>query len=51
MNPINFYSTGNAFGEHTRNNRYWGDGSGRNRLGHLLVELREKLRKEEEPHG
>jgi ribA/ribD-fused uncharacterized protein len=43
-------STGDALlVEHTRNDRYWGDGgdgTGRNRLGLLLVELREKLRKE-----
>ncbi|MRR38310.1 DUF1768 domain-containing protein, partial [bacterium] len=42
-------STGNsALVEHTRNDRYWGDGgdgSGRNRLGHLLMELREQLRR------
>jgi N-glycosidase YbiA len=34
--------------EHTANDRYWadnGDGSGRNRLGELLMELREELRK------
>jgi ribA/ribD-fused uncharacterized protein len=33
--------------EHTRNDSYWGDGgdgSGKNRLGHLLMELRTKLR-------
>ncbi len=33
--------------EHTRNDRYWGDGgdgSGRNRLGALLMELRTQLR-------
>lgn len=33
--------------EHTANDRYWGDGGngkGKNRLGQLLVELREKLR-------
>jgi ribA/ribD-fused uncharacterized protein len=33
--------------EHTRNDSYWGDGgdgSGRNRLGALLMELREALR-------
>ena len=33
--------------EHTKNDRYWadgGDGSGKNRLGHLLMELRENLR-------
>lgn len=33
--------------EHTRNDRYWGDGgdgSGRNRLGVLLMELRTQLR-------
>jgi ribA/ribD-fused uncharacterized protein len=35
--------------EHTRNDRYWGDGgdgSGQNRLGHLLVKLRTELRQE-----
>jgi ribA/ribD-fused uncharacterized protein len=35
--------------EHTKNDAYWGDGGdgkGRNRLGHLLMELRTKLRKE-----
>lgn len=41
-------NTGNAeIIEHTKNDRYWGDGgdgSGRNRLGQLLMELREKLR-------
>lgn len=34
--------------EHTANDRYWGDGgdgTGKNRLGQLLMELREKLRK------
>ena len=34
--------------EHTRNDRYWadgGDGSGKNRLGQLLMELRAELRK------
>lgn len=33
--------------EHTRNDSYWadgGDGTGRNRLGELLMELREQLR-------
>jgi N-glycosidase YbiA len=33
--------------EHTRNDSYWGDGgdgSGKNRLGQLLMELRTKLR-------
>lgn len=33
--------------EHTSNDRYWadgGDGTGRNRLGELLVELREQLK-------
>ena len=41
-------STGDALlVEHTRNDRYWadgGDGSGSNRLGLLLMELREQLR-------
>lgn len=35
--------------EHTRNDNYWGDGgdgSGKNRLGILLMELRENLRDE-----
>lgn len=35
--------------EHTKNDRYWadgGDGTGRNRLGELLVELRARLREE-----
>jgi len=33
--------------EHTKNDRYWadgGDGTGRNRLGELLMELRAELR-------
>ena len=33
--------------EHTKNDRYWadgGDGTGRNRLGQLLMELREQLK-------
>jgi N-glycosidase YbiA len=36
--------------EHTKNDSYWadgGDGSGKNRLGELLMELREELRTEE----
>jgi ribA/ribD-fused uncharacterized protein len=36
--------------EHTRNDLYWGDGgdgSGKNRLGCLLMELREELKREE----
>lgn len=35
--------------EHTKNDRYWadnGDGTGKNRLGELLMELRAKLRNE-----
>jgi ribA/ribD-fused uncharacterized protein len=35
--------------EHTENDKYWGDGgdgAGKNRLGILLMELREKLRTE-----
>ena len=43
-------STGTAaLIEHTANDRYWadgGDGTGENKLGHLLMELREKLRTE-----
>jgi len=34
--------------EHTPNDRYWadgGDGSGRNRLGELLMQVRDELRK------
>ena len=42
-------STGDAeLVEHTTNDRYWadgGDGSGRNRLGQLLMELRGELRR------
>ena len=37
-------TTGNSLVEHTENENYWGDGgdgSGLNRLGDLLVELRE----------
>jgi hypothetical protein len=33
--------------EHTKNDSYWGDGgdgTGKNRLGHLLMELRARLR-------
>jgi hypothetical protein len=33
--------------EHTANDAYWGDGgdgSGRNRLGHILMRVREELR-------
>ena len=41
-------STGDAeLVEHTKNDSYWGDGgdgSGRNMLGRLLVELRDQLR-------
>ncbi|HTL88386.1 MAG TPA: NADAR family protein [Leptolyngbya sp.] len=35
--------------EHTKNDRYWGDGgdgTGRNMLGKLLVELRDRIRSE-----
>lgn len=43
-------STGDAeIIEHTTNDRYWadgGDGSGKNRLGELLMELRAQLRTE-----
>lgn len=38
--------------EHTRNDRYWGDGgdgTGRNRLGELLEEIRTELRQTEVP--
>jgi len=39
--------------EHTRNDSYWGDGrdgSGKNRLGQLLMELRTKLRHNSPTH-
>jgi ribA/ribD-fused uncharacterized protein len=43
-------STGDAgLVEHTNNDRYWGDGgdgSGQNRLGQLLMQLRTKMRME-----
>lgn len=43
-------STGDAvLIEHTKNDSYWadgGDGTGRNRLGELLMELRSELRGE-----
>ena len=43
-------STGDAqLVEHTKNDRYWGDGgdgSGKNKLGLLLMEVREELRQE-----
>ncbi len=46
-------STGDAeLIEHTRNDRYWadgGDGTGKNRLGILLMELRAKLTLKTEP--
>jgi len=39
------FGTGNkSIVEHTVNDSYWGDGgdgSGKNRLGHILMELRE----------
>lgn len=36
--------------EHTANDSYWGDGlgKGKNRLGVLLMQLRQELRKEEQ---
>lgn len=38
-------STGNALlVEHTDNDDYWGDGSGKNMLGRLLMDLRDTLR-------
>jgi ribA/ribD-fused uncharacterized protein len=43
-------STGTAkLVEHTKNDSYWGDGgngSGKNKLGQILMEVREKLREE-----
>lgn len=47
-------STGDAaLIEHTRNDSYWGDGgdgTGKNRLGELLMELRSQLRSEQKEH-
>lgn len=44
-------STGNSkLVEHTANDNYWadgGDGSGKNMLGIILMEIRERIRKEE----
>ena len=43
-----------ALVEHTKNDRYWGDGgdgSGLNRLGALLMELRSALRRESTPRA
>ena len=44
-------STGDAhLIEHTRNDSYWGDGgdgSGKNKLGLILIEIRTELRKEQ----
>ena len=38
-------STGDAkLVEHTENDDYWGDGSGQNRLGRLLMQVRDQLR-------
>ena len=40
--------------EHTTNDSYWGDGgdgSGKNRLGRILVEVREELRQSPAPAG
>ena len=45
-------STGDAtLVEHTENDSYWGDGgdgSGRNRLGRILMEVRDELRRQEQ---
>jgi predicted NAD-dependent protein-ADP-ribosyltransferase YbiA (DUF1768 family) len=47
------FPTGNAeLVEHTTNDHYWadgGDGTGRNMLGVLLMELRAELRQRTEP--
>jgi hypothetical protein len=47
------FSTGEAeLVEHTKYDSYWadgGDGTGKNRLGQLLMELRSQLRKEAQP--
>ena len=40
---------GSTIVEHTKNDAYWGDGgdgSGKNRLGEILMEVREELRAE-----
>jgi N-glycosidase YbiA len=40
--------------EHTVNDSYWGDGgdgSGKNRLGHLLMSVRDELRRQAEQEG
>jgi N-glycosidase YbiA len=46
-------STGDAhLIEHTRNDRYWGDGgdgTGLNKLGQILIAIRDELRKEKSP--
>ncbi|HKB34870.1 MAG TPA: NADAR family protein [Gemmataceae bacterium] len=46
-------STGDAtLVEHTENDSYWGDGgdgSGRNMLGRILMEIRDELRRQEQP--
>jgi N-glycosidase YbiA len=46
-------STGDAvLVEHTRNDDYWGDGGdghGKNRLGKILMSVREELRQREQP--
>ena len=46
-------ATGNAeLVEHTRNDNYWadgGDGSGKNRLGQLLMELRAQIKDQQIP--
>lgn len=48
-------STGDAIlVEHTRNDRYWadgGDGSGKNKLGHILMEVRATLRRAGQDSG
>jgi len=47
---VTLLGTGNArIVEHTENDGYWedgGDGSGRNRLGQILMQVREELRRE-----
>ncbi len=48
-------STGNAkIVEHTENDSYWGDGGdgrGKNRLGQILMEIRERIKNEESNKG
>jgi ribA/ribD-fused uncharacterized protein len=47
LKPLLLSTGGADLVEHTKNDRYWadgGDGTGKNRLGQLLMELRSELR-------